>query len=189
MSYLNEQRIIALYESRDQKAVEETKNIYGRLIRSIITNVVGNGEDVGECENDTYMALWNSIPPQHPQSLSAYISRIAKNIAINCLRDSKRQKRSAEQVALEELENVLPGKALEEEFAARELGRALDRFLDECSQTDRVVFVSRYWYGVSVSDIAGKLGMSRNAVSSRLHRLRRSLKQYLKKEGFINEKA
>lgn len=94
---------IALYESRDQKAVEETKNIYGRLIRSIITNVVGNGEDAGECENDTYMALWNSIPPQHPQALSAYISRIAKNIAINCLRDSKRQKRSAEQVALEEL--------------------------------------------------------------------------------------
>lgn len=189
MSYLDEQRIITMYENRDETAVVETKNRYGGLIRGIIMNVVGNGEDVGECENDTYMALWNSIPPQHPKSFAAYASRIAKNIAINRLRDSRRQKRSAELVALEELEHVLAGKALEEELDIRELGRALDRFLDGCPRTDRVVFVSRYWYGFSVSDIANRLGASPGAVSSRLHRLRGALKTYLKKEGFINERA
>lgn len=184
---MEDERIIALYLQRSQSAVQETADQYSRLIRNIAVNVLDNEEDAKECENDTYMALWNSIPPQHPDNLMSYICRIAKNLSLTRFRDSRRKKRSAETVALDELEEILPGRSLEDEVSARALGQAIDAFLSSVSQRERVIFISRYWYGDSVKQIAQELGITGNAVSICLHRTRKALQNDLKKEGFYNE--
>lgn len=184
---MEDERIIELYTRRSEQAVSETAQQYGRLIKNIAVNVLGSEEDARECENDTYMALWNSIPPEMPENLISYICRIAKNLALTRLRDSRRKKRSAQTVALDELESILPGRSLEDEVGARELGRAIEAFLSTVSQRERVFFISRYWYGDSVKQIAGELGVTANTVSISLHRTRKALRAYLEMEGLYNE--
>lgn len=105
------------------------------------------------------------------------------------IRHDEAMKRSAEQVAIDELIEVLPGKSLEDEVLARELGKQISKFLDNVDSTDRIVFMRRYWYGDPVRDIADDLHMTANSVSIRLHKLRKRLRQYLEKEGLIDEKA
>lgn len=184
---MEDERIIALYQQRSEAAVQETADQYSRLIKNIAINILDNEEDAKECENDTYMALWNSIPPKQPENLMSYICRIAKNMALTRFRDSHRKKRSAETVALDELEELLPGRSLEDEVHARALGRTIDSFLSSVSRRERVIFISRYWYGDSVKRIAGELEVTANTVSISLHRTRKALREYLEKEGLYNE--
>jgi RNA polymerase sigma-70 factor (ECF subfamily) len=186
---MEDAQIIALFQKRSHEAIRETQEQYGRLVRSIANNILGCIEDAQECENDTYLALWNNIPPEHPRSLMSYICKITKNLALMQVRHHAAQKRSAETMAIDELMEVLPGRSLENEILARELGRAISAFLKEQEQTGRILFVRRYWYGDPVSDIADDLHMSANAVSLRLHKLKKHLKQYLKQEGYVDEKA
>lgn len=184
---MDDAQIIELYLSRRETAVEETSIRFGRLIRSTAMNMLGSEEDALECENDTYMALWNSIPPNKPENLTGYICRIAKNLALTRFRDSRRQKRSAQVVALDELAETLPGRCLEDEVTSRELGRAIDKFLSETAQRERVIFIGRYWYGYSVGEIAKNLHLTANAVSLSLHKTRNALCKYLTREGLYNE--
>lgn len=184
---MEDDQIVKLFEARDQKAIKQVEEKYKGLIHMVIKNVLSSDEDISECVNDTYLGLWNSIPPNKPESLPAYISRVAKNISINRFRDSKRQKRSAEMIALDELDNILPGKGLDDELSARALKEDINHFLGECTKIDRVVFVSRFWYGTSVSELAEKLHSTQNAISSRLSRLKKELKQHLIEEGYEYE--
>lgn len=182
-------QIISLYQQRSHDAIRETEARYGRLVRSIAKNILGNEEDAQECANDTYLAVWNSIPPQNPASFMSYICKIVKNQALMRIRHDTVKKRSAELVAIDELIEVLPGKSLEDEILARELGRHIAAFLEYMEKTDRIIFVRRYWYGDPVRDIADDLHMTANSVSIRLHKLRNRLKSYLEKEGLRDGKT
>ena len=110
--------------------------------------------------------------------------RICKNIAISRLRSITAQKRSAYEVALDELSETVGRNTLERIISARMLGQVIDRFLGTVTQTDRVIFLRRYWYGDRVETIARRVGMTENAVSVRLNRLRSSLRDILVKEGY-----
>lgn len=182
-------QIIALYQQRSHEALLATEARYGRLIQSIAKNILGNEEDAQECANDTYLAVWNSIPPQNPVSFMSYICKIVKNQALMRIRHDKTKKRSAEVVAIDELIEVLPGKSLEDEILAKELGKQIAKFLENMEKTDRIVFMRRYWYGDPVYDIANDLHMTANGVSMRLHKQRKKLKQYLEKEGLVDGEA
>ena len=141
-------------------------------------------QDAEEAVSDTYMAVWNTVPPNRPDPIAPYILRICKNISVSRLRSLTAQKRSAYEVALDELSETVGRNTLERIIGARILGQVIDRFLDTVPQVDRVIFLRRYWYGDRVKDIARRVGMTENTVSVRLNRLRSSLRDILVKEGY-----
>lgn len=182
---MEDKDIIALLWRRSEDAITALTEKFGLRLQRLAGNILLNERDAQECVNDTYLAVWNTIPPQRPNPLSPYILRLCKNIAVSRLRSSTAQKRSAYEVALDELGDAIGADTLEQAISARELGRAIDAFLDTLGPEDRVIFLRRHWYGDSVQQIARNLKRSESNVSVRLHRIRNKLKTYLTKEGLI----
>lgn len=180
---MEDQKIIALYFARDEQAIAETEVRYGKLCRQIAMHILGNRADAEECVNDTYLKLWNSIPPEHPRSLTAYIRRMIRNIAIDRYRArSKAFKHMDFDVVLEELAEVTPSDVSED--ALRD---AVQGFLRTLGDTDRRLFLGRYWYATSVKELAKAWGMTPNAVSLRLYKTREKMKAYLSERGYKYE--
>ncbi len=184
---MEDKEIIDLFYERSEQAIGELALKYGRLVRQVVNNILGEAESSEECENDTYLACWNSIPPEYPQVLVSYVCRIARNKAISKYRSQSAQKRSSlYDVSLDELGDCLgyAGSA-EDELQARELGEAINSFLGGLKAEDRLMFMRRYWFSDSVSEIAKRLKISENSVSVRLFRIREKLRSYLGKEGLL----
>lgn len=185
---MEDKKIIQLLFSRAEQAIKELTVRFGKQLSRIAYNILENRYDAEECINDTYLALWNAIPPASPDPLAPYVYRTGRNIALKKLHANTAQKRNGRyDLSLDELNECLPGEALEQIIDAKELGRAIDRFLAMSSKENRYIFLRRYWYGDSVKDIAVILHMQENTVSVRLNRLRNSLKDYLQKEGYVYE--
>ncbi len=178
------ERITALLWQRSEAALDELAKHFGKRLYQTALNILGAHSDAEEAVNDTYLAVWNSIPPKNPEPLAPYVFRLGKNIALTRLRNNTAQKRSCYDIPLSELEDCLPGPDLWESITARALGQAIDRFLHTMPKDSRVIFLRRYWFGDAVQDIAKSLGISESAVSVRLHRTRNKLQVYLTKEGF-----
>ena len=181
---MDDSGIVALYWARDEQALRETAQKYGPYCHTIAYNIVKNRQDAEECVNDTYVQAWNTMPPQRPCALRAFLGKITRNLAINVYRMSHTKRRGGGQIpmVLEELEDCFsdgPEAALE----AEELTRMLDRFLRQLPQKDCCVFIRRYWYVDSMMEIAGRYHMALGSVKSSLHRSRKKLKNFLEQEG------
>ncbi|MBR6654517.1 MAG: sigma-70 family RNA polymerase sigma factor [Oscillospiraceae bacterium] len=182
---MEDMEIIELYWQRDERAVQESDTKYGRLCRSIALRLLESFEDSEECVSDTWLRAWNTMPPQRPDILRAFFAKITRNLALDRCRRTAAQKRGGGEVAaaLEELENCVSGGDIESEMERRELVRVLNEFLHSLGEQERDIFLRRYWLADSVAAIAKRSGMSANAVSLRLMRLRTRLKEHLEKEG------
>lgn len=178
-------QIIELYWNRSENAIAETSVKYGKLLRKIAMNIVGNFSDAEECENDTYVAAWNAIPPTRPNVLSAFLGKIARNIALNRYEYNKAGKRNNEfDLVLSELEECIASKnTVEESVEEGVVASMLDDFLDDLKKETRVIFVRRYWYSDSVKDIAKRMQISESKVKTVLFRTRRELQDYLAERG------
>lgn len=186
---MEDKKILELLWNRIESALDALANKFGRRLLYTAMNILGNPQDAEEAVSDTYMALWNTIPPEKPDPLAGYVHRTGRNIALNKRRHLTAQKRSSQyDVSLEELAGFLPAPSFEEMLDARALGQAIDRFLDTISRENRILFLRRYWFGDSVKELSHTFGMSENTVSVRLSRLRTQLKTYLiEKEGYFHE--
>lgn len=183
---MEDRAIIKLLFDRAEAAIDALAMRFGRRLHQIAMNILCSDRDAEECVNDTYLALWNAIPPQQPDPLCAYTYRVGRNIALKKLRANRAQMRlSAYDVSLDELAGCVGDDSAWETLDAKELGRAIDRFLDTQSKSSRVIFLRRYWFGDSVKDIARTMAMTEGAVSTRLNRTRSALKHYLNKEGYF----
>ncbi len=180
-------KIIDLFLARSEEAITALNLKYGARCFKIANNILSNRLDAEECVNDTYLGVWNTIPPQRPDPLSGYVCRIVRNLAITKYHHNTAEKRnSIYDVALDELENCFASSAsAEEELDARETAKIIDRFLWDLDQDSRIMFVRRYYHADSISDIAGLLGRNNHYVSVRLSRIRGKLKEYLSKEGVV----
>ena len=182
---MEDKRIFQLLWQRAEHAIEAMTAQYGPRLYRTAMNILGRHEDAEESVNDTYLAVWNAIPPETPEPLAGYVYNTGRNLALKRLRHDTAQKRRRDyDLSLEELEGCLAGASLQDEIDARLLGRAIDRFLDTLPAQSRILFLRRYWFGDSVKDIAKDRGMSQNAVSVSLSRTREKLRSYLMKEGF-----
>lgn len=184
---LKDHEIIALFFERSEQAVAELILKYETAIQRVASNILGDPQDIEECVNDAYLQIWNSIPPQRPQSLGAYACRVARNVSLNRYHANTAQKRNSYyDAALDELEGALPALSdVETELEVKELAAYISRFLRELPYDDRYLFLRRYWYAEPVSEIAKTLRLSPHAVSVRLFRIREKLQRYLKKEGML----
>ena len=184
---MDDAKIIDLYWNRDESAIPATAEKYGKLCTSIAMNILASKEDAEECVNDTYLCAWNSIPPSRPSILSAFLGKITKNLSFNRYKYNTADKRGQGQMplVLDELSDMICGSnEVEGMLDTKELADAIDAFLDKLSPKKKCIFVSRYWYTESVSDIALRCAMKEGAVSMTLNRLRKKLKCYLLERGF-----
>lgn len=179
---MEDRSILELLWQRSESAINAMARQFGHRLYSIAMNLVNNRLDAEECVNDTYMAIWNAIPPKRPEPLAPYIYRTGRNIALNRLRANTTLKRGSYELSLDELAGCIPAPCLEN---SRTLGQAMDNYLNTISKESRIIFVRRYWFGDSVRDIAKDFGMTENAVSVRLSRIRDGLKKHLTKEELL----
>ncbi len=184
---MRDEQIIELFWARDQQALAETERAYGSLCRGLARRILRSPEDAEECVNDGYLRLWNRIPPERPDSLGSYLTRIVRNLCVDRLRQAGAAKRGgrAVTVSLDELELVTGRSDLESGLMARELGQAVDRFLRTQPEAARSIFLRRYYFLDSRMEIASRYGISVARVSVILSRTRRRLRDYLVKEGLL----
>lgn len=184
---MQDEQIVALYWQRDELAIQETEQKYGRYLSKIAYNILSDSEDCKECINDTYLKAWNSIPPHKPDALAAYLGKITRELAIDIFRTRNRKKRQASEYALSlsELEECVPDTVSTEQSADLHLlAEAITSYLSLLSKEARVTFVGRYYYMDTLKEIAAYQGMSEAKVKSMLYRTRQGLKIYLQQEGF-----
>ncbi len=183
---MDDAQILKLLWHRAEHAIQAMAQKYGLHLFRISMNILGRREDAEESVNDTYLAVWNAIPPKKPDPLSGFVYKTGRNIALNRLRHESAARRCSDyDLSLDELASCIAGSTLEDEIDARLLGRAIDRFLDTLPQSRRILFLRRYWFGDSVKDIAASRHMTPNTVSVQLSRIRDQLSVYLTKEGFL----
>lgn len=183
-------KIIDLLFQRNESGLSQIEAKYKNLYKSILAKLLSNGEDVEECENDVLLAVWNSIPPNRPENLSAYICKIARNVSINKFKYNTRTKRSKGYItALEELSECIPDKAAEGSFdkkaEQKEISEAISDFLRGMDAETRILFIRRYFYLESVTELSKRYGISENRISVKLFRTRAKLHKYLEKEGIF----
>jgi len=184
---LDDEKIIALFFARSEEAIGALGKKYGGACTRLAANILGSARDAEECVNDTYLALWNSIPPQRPDHLGTYLLRVTRNLSLTRYHKNTALKRNSHyDMALDELSEVLPTEeTAETALEHRELTAALERFLDTLDRRERLLFLRRYWYGESVSSIAAFFDLRANTVSQTLGRTRRKLAKFLEKEGYL----
>lgn len=185
---MDDDEIVSLYLKRDESAIKETKQKYGRYLFKIAHNILNNIEDSEESVNDTYLKTWTSIPPHQPKNLSTYLGKITRQLSIDIYRTRKREKRKSSEyaISLTELEECISNQhnTTKESVDYYVLSEAINTYLYSLSKEERILFVGRYYYVDSIKDIANYCYMSESKVKTKLYRIRQGLKQYLNKEGF-----
>jgi len=182
---MEDNKIIALFYNRDEEALSQTDARYGTYSRSIAMHILNSSEDAEECVQDSYMRLWETIPPERPESLKAYLGRIVRNISISRLRNRNAEKRRDDmEVLFSELEDCIPSRNdVEAAVDHLILTQLINHWLEKEKKENRKLFVGRYWYGCGYAELAARYGMTENKVTLRLHRMRERLKKYLEREG------
>ena len=179
--------IIHLYWERNEEAISETASKYGSYLHKIANNILNNHEDSEECVNDTYNKAWNSIPPSRPNSLSAFLGKITRNLSINRYKELRAQKRRSDQtdLILDEIGEIASdGEGPEDKAIEQALIKAINDFLADLPKDKRIMFVRRYWYADDLKQIATRLNTSENNISVTLKRIRTKLNGYLTERGF-----
>ncbi|MCH5325446.1 MAG: sigma-70 family RNA polymerase sigma factor [Eubacterium sp.] len=178
---MDDNKIIELFFARSESAISELSEKYGSYCRRIAKNILRDERDAEECVNDSYLAVWNTIPPNRPDPLLTYVCKIVRNLASKKYHSNTAVKRNSYYDAvLDELENTIPSPTIvEDELDRLELSRLIDSFLDTLDKESRVMFVRRYWYSDSLNDIAKMFAVSENHAAVKLFRIKGKLKKYL----------
>ena len=187
MGIMDDNGIIDLYIARDEDAISETMKSYnGRLLRFAM-RFLSDTRDAEECVNDVYARAWDTIPPNRPGSLFAYLAALCRNTALDIIKKNTAQKRSAQLVELtQEMNECIPDNSNITDERIEELSECINGFLAELPKDKRAVFLGRYWYNESIADIAKRTGFSQSNVKTMLHRMRESLRAYIeRKEGAL----
>ncbi len=180
--------IVALYWDRNESAIKETADKYGRYLHKIARNILTVREDAEESVNDTYLHAWNAMPPHRPQVLSTFLGRITRHLSIDIYRKRHSAKRGGSEYALslDELSDCVQGKGSPEEaMDAKELAGHINGFLQGLAPETRKLFISRYYFFDPIADAVASLGMTEGKAKTLLFRTRQKLKEYLEKEGYV----
>ncbi len=184
---MKDQDIVDLYWQRSEQAISETERKYGRYCHTIAYNICADREDAEDCVNDTWLAAWNSMPDKRPSVLSTFLGYITRNLAIDRWNEKTARKRGGGEIplALDELSECIPGSGGDpvEAVEAKELEAAIRDFTGGLKDEERRMFIARYFFLLSVDEIAARLHVSRSKAKTTLYRSRNKLRRYLQEEG------
>ncbi len=184
---MDDKTIVDLFWHRDPQAIDVTAAKYGHYCKAIAGRILGSDEDADECVNDTYLHAWNAIPPHRPTVLSTFLGKITRRLSFDKIRRKTAEKRGGGEMhlILDELAECVSGdENVEESYTRKELVAEINAFLNTLPQEKCDVFLCRYWYALSVAEIAKRFGMSENSVYTQLCRTRSKLKTHLTERGF-----
>lgn len=184
---MKDKDIVQLFFDRNPDALDALSKKYSSYCNTIAKNILGSSEDAAECVNDTYHKLWNSIPPEKPENLAAYISKIVRNLSFDRYKHITAEKRGGGTInlVLDELAEIVSGKeSVEQEINKKELTADINTFLNSLSKEKRSIFIYRYMYAYPVKEIAKLFGKSEGNISVLLNRIRKGLKEYLTERGY-----
>ena len=185
---MDDSMILTLFWNRDESGIAAISQKYGQCLRTIARNILTDAQEAEECVNDTYLALWNTIPPLRPQPFLSYAARITRNQALKRLRNRNALRRRCDyDLSLDELAECIGHRSLEEEMSVRQLGQCINAFLGTLKNEHCQLFLRRYWFGDSITQLAETFQKSENAISIQLSRIRNKLKAYLIQEGYYEE--
>ena len=179
--------IVEMFLARDEMAIAQTKNKYSSLLRHIAMGILSDDRDAEEVLSDTYMAIWDTIPPKKPENLGAYSCRIAKNLSLKKYEYNQAAKRHCEyEAVLDELADLIPsGQNVEKKIESNELKHAINRFIKTLPRKKQTMFLRRYWFSDSVKEIAADMGLTEKNASMRLRRIREKMKDSLSEGGYL----
>lgn len=185
---LSDEQIIDLYFAREERAIEETDRKYCQYLHTVAYNILANEQDTEECLQDTYLRTWNTIPPERPNVFRAFLAKITRNLSLDRYEREHRQKRipTGGCVPLDEVQDFLPdGSDIERDMQAEQIGRVITAYLDATTDRRLYIFVSRYFFALTLPQIAKRLSCSQSLVSKELAEIKRELRILLAKEGII----
>lgn len=184
---MDDRQIIELYFDRDERAIAESENKYGKYCFCIANNILSNVQDSEECVNDTYNKVWNAIPPQNPNSLKLFLAKIVRNLAFDKIKSQTCQKRGGGELmlALDEVSEIISDNSnIEDELESKAFMQTVNAFLRTVSERECNIFIRRYFFLDPIDDIAKRYHISAVNTSKILSRTRARLREYLKKEGY-----
>ncbi len=206
---LSDGEIVVLLEARNEHALELIDRQYGSQLKGIIRGIVKDEGVTDECLNDVYLRIWNAIPPAKPADLGSYLRTAAHNIAIDRY-DTLHRKSDIPKTALVAIDSdqgvdpEAPERVDEtvEQMAESERIRALlieytktsaasdvykRQLLIEYTKTlplaDRKICIARFYYNAKHREIAARLGIPLGTVKSALHRIKKGMAAFLRREG------
>ena len=179
MTNMEDAEIIRLYWLRNETAIAESEKAYGAYCFTVANNLLDSPPDAEECVNDVLLEVWDTIPPESPESVSSYACMLTRRTAIDRMRLNTAQKRGGKdyQASLDELAEIPANEDSDD------LTCIIEEFLDSLSETDRALFMGRYYGFEPVKSLAARLGLSTNAASLRLSRMREKLRTLLTERG------
>lgn len=180
-----DEKIIDMYWKRNPDAIKETDHRYGPLLRNVAYNILYDLQDCEECQNDTYLRIWNAIPSTRPTAFPRFIMQIMRQIAIIRYREKTRKKRIPSQltISLDELEELSNGLSLEQTYEARELGSLITEYVRQLNERQRYIFIDRYYLAEPAEKTASELSISARTIYDEIKRIRQGLKEYLERNG------
>ena len=182
---MDDSKLLDLFWERDENALSEVDAKYGSYYRKIAMNILSIHEDAEECVSDTWLRAWESIPPDRPGNLKAWLGRVVRNTALNMWQRNHAQKRhDGMELMLDELAEIIPSaESTENTIDAHDLGRIISGWLRKLTPEDRNLFVRRYWYGDSIKELSALSGKSAGNLAQKMYRLRKELKNELERNG------
>ena len=185
MEKLDDEKIIELFFSRSENAIKELAAKYEKVCMTLSMNILGSREDAEECLNDTYLGVWNAIPPQKPDNLTAFVCKIARNLSLKKNTYNSAEKRQSNYgVCIDELSECIPSNhTVESETEFSELSDTVNQFIASLDKTNQFLFVRRYFFSDSYESLSQHTGLKEQAIRTRLSRLRSNLKKFLAQQG------
>lgn len=181
-----DEQIIDMFWNRNEKAIRETDNKYGRFLFRIAYNILNDRLDCEECQNDTYLAIWNAIPPNRPNMFSMFIAKIIRNTAIKKYKEKSRKKRIPSEmvISIDEFEEILhSSNSTEEEYSSRELGKLINDYIGTLNERQQYIFIGRFYMGDKLEIIAYELGIHASTVHREIEKIKINFRLYLKRNG------
>ena len=183
---LEDNQIVELFRSGSDSALNELRKKYGAQMQRIAESILADKRDAEECLNDAYLGAWKNIPVAAPENLKAYLLRMTRYCAFMRLRSNLAQKRGGQVLttSYEELSECIPDRRRSESEQDSKLKEQIEDFLRDLSKEKRAIFLGRFWFLYSVTEIAERLGRNEKYVSNQLYYLKKQFKKHLgRKEG------
>ncbi len=187
---LEDEKIVDLLYVHDESGLEETKNKYESLLSSLAIGIVRNQDDSSECVNDTYLKIWNVIPPNKPQFYKAFICKIVRQISIDKYRYNHRKARNSDNVVmLSDLDyEISDNSSIEDQVSERQLINKINDFIGNLDIESQVLFVRKYFLFEETKSLSERFDINESNINVKLFRIKTKLRNYLEKEGYVIEK-
>ena len=183
---LSDEQIIDLYFAREERAIAETDKKYCEYLHTVAYNILANEQDAEECLQDTYLRTWDAIPPERPSVFHAFLAKITRNLSLNRIEKANRKRRVPAEACypMDEVQDFLPDPHdLAKDLQAATVRRIIAEYLDGTTERRLYIFISRFFYSYTVSQIAARLGCSTSTVNKELAEIKRELRACFEKEG------